>query len=109
MRSRNDGAVDARAAPYGHRRAPATMTVSRAPRWIDLALRPTVVRRATRVSLIVGTLLVAINHGEVLLHGEIDALRITQMLLTYLVPYGVSTYAAVGALREQASAGADAS
>jgi len=69
--------------------------------WFELARHPSVVRRALKVAVLVGTLLVAINHGGALLAGELDATRAIQVLLTYLVPYCVSTYAAVGALREQ--------
>ena len=48
--------------------------------------------RAFKVAAVVGTLLVAINHGDVFVGGgEINWLKI---ILTYLVPYAVATYAA---------------
>ncbi len=51
-----------------------------------------VVVRALKVAVVIGTLLVAINHGDVFLSGgEINWFKI---ILTYMVPYGVATYAA---------------
>jgi len=68
---------------------------------MHLAFRRDVVLRAAKVALVVGTLLIAINHGDALLAGEIDAERAVRMLLTMFVPYAVSTYSSVGALRAQ--------
>jgi hypothetical protein len=70
-----------------------------APGWLADALRADVVRRSLRVALLVGSLLVAINHGDHLLSGEVSATGWLKMALTFLVPYGVSTYASVGAIR----------
>ena len=67
--------------------------------WLADALRADVVRRSLRVALVVGALLVAINHGDHLLSGEVGATGWLKMALTFLVPYGVSTYASVGAIR----------
>ena len=48
--------------------------------------------RAFKVTVVVGTILVAINHGDVFLNGgEINWFKI---ILTYMVPYAVATYAA---------------
>lgn len=66
--------------------------------WLRLAARRDVVRRATRVALVVGTLLVMINHGDHLLAGELTVVDAVKIALTYCVPYCVATYAAVGAL-----------
>ena len=68
--------------------------------WIATARRPSVVRRAIKTSLIVGTLLVSINHGPAILAGDVQLGRYLQMLLTYFVPYAVSTTSAVSAIRE---------
>lgn len=65
-----------------------------------LATRRDVVHRATRTSLIVGTLLVVINQGDRLLVGDMDWSLLLRVLLTYFVPYAVATYASVGALRD---------
>jgi len=66
--------------------------------WLRLATNAEVVRRSSRVALVVGTVLVAINYGDRLFAGELAAADAVKMLLTYCVPYCVSTYAAVGAL-----------
>ena len=58
-------------------------------------------RRGLRVSAVVGTALLAINQGEALLEGEFPAPW--KVLLTYLVPYAVSTWSSVAALRERES------
>ncbi|MCZ6465550.1 MAG: nitrate/nitrite transporter NrtS [Proteobacteria bacterium] len=67
---------------------------------LELASRPRVVRRALGFAVVVGAILIAINHGDALARGELDATRLLQMALTVLVPYCVSTLSSVGALRE---------
>ncbi|WP_442505866.1 nitrate/nitrite transporter NrtS [Novipirellula sp. SH528] len=67
--------------------------------WLQLALSRTVVLRALGYSVFVGTLLVVINHGDVLLNGELTTGMGRKMGLTYLVPYAVSTLSSVGAMR----------
>ncbi|NNF95116.1 MAG: nitrate/nitrite transporter NrtS [Altererythrobacter sp.] len=57
--------------------------------WNTVFHRRTIVR-AAKVSAIVGTLLVAINQGPLILTGVWPPLW--QVLLTYLVPYSVSSY-----------------
>lgn len=51
---------------------------------------PVTVKRALRVSAIVGSILIAINQGDHLL--EADWPPIWKTLLTYMVPYSVSAY-----------------
>lgn len=70
--------------------------------WLRGASAPTVVRRATLYAVVVGAVLVAINHGDALLHGEVTGGRLLRMGLTVMVPYVVSTLSSVGALREGA-------
>ncbi|MFN9373521.1 MAG: nitrate/nitrite transporter NrtS [Planctomycetaceae bacterium] len=67
--------------------------------WLAVASRRDVVRRALMVAAVVGTILITINHADALLQGEMSVKRIWQMGLTYLVPYCVSTYSSVSALR----------
>ena len=50
-------------------------------------------RRSLLVALIVGTVLNLINQGDMLLAGQ--RLDFAKLVLTYLVPYIVSTYGAV--------------
>lgn len=66
---------------------------------LEIALDPSVVRRALGYAFVVGPILIAINHGDALLRGELDGLRLFKMGLTVLVPYAVSTLSSVGALR----------
>jgi hypothetical protein len=52
----------------------------------------------------VGGALVAINHGDALLHCDISLGRGLRILFTAVVPYCVSTYSSVTALREHIAA-----
>lgn len=67
-------------------------------RKVDIAFSRPVVLRALRYAVVVGTLLIAINHGDAILRGDITPGRLLRMLLTALVPYAVSTLSSVEAL-----------
>lgn len=67
--------------------------------WIALATSASVVRRAAVVALVVGTILVVINHGDAIVRGELGVGRLLRIVLTVIVPYCVSTYSSVSALR----------
>ena len=66
--------------------------------WLAGMISRPVVRRALLSSLIVGTVLVAINHGEALLKGQIDGVRVFKIVLTMFVPYVVSTVSSVSTI-----------
>jgi hypothetical protein len=68
--------------------------------WFQLASSPSVVRRALAYAVIVGTILISINHGDALLRGEWGTVRFLKMGLTVLVPYTVSTLSSVQAMRQ---------
>ena len=51
--------------------------------------------RAVVVALVVGTILFAINQLDVVLSGAITPLVVSKIVLTYVVPYSVSTYSAL--------------
>lgn len=70
-------------------------------RWFSLFVSPPVVRRGIKVALVVGAILIAINHGDAILAGELSSDRYLKMGLTVLVPYLVSTTSSVGALLQQ--------
>ena len=72
--------------------------------FFSLALRPAVVRTAVGFSLVVGPVLIVINHSDTLLRGEVDGTRLIKMGLTMLVPYVVSTLSSVRAMRDETSA-----
>jgi hypothetical protein len=67
--------------------------------WLGTATRWSVVRRALCYAVIVGAILIAINHGDAIIGGTVDSARIIKMVLTVIVPYCVSTLSSVGALR----------
>lgn len=69
------------------------------PSVLSVARRPRVVRRALRYLVIVGTILITINHGDAILRGDVTTPRVLRMLLTCLVPYCVSTASSVEAVR----------
>ena len=71
--------------------------------FIDLATTAQVIKTAFRISLIVGSILALINHGEGIVNLSLSTNNIIKILLTYLVPYGVSTYSGVKALQSQQS------
>ncbi len=67
---------------------------------IQIACCTSVVKRAASVALIVGLMLAIINHGDRLMSGDIDGIVALKILLTFCVPYLVSTYSSVLAIRE---------
>lgn len=48
-----------------------------------------------------GIILIAINHGDVILRGELQPISYLKMGLTVIVPYMVSVFSSVGAIIEQ--------
>jgi hypothetical protein len=56
---------------------------------------PPLVRRSAVVALIVGSVLLAINHGDTLLAGHWDWALAWKVPLTYLVPFVVATWGAL--------------
>jgi hypothetical protein len=67
--------------------------------WLNLAIEGAVVRRALWCMVIVGAILISINHGDALVCGDFSGKRLIQIGLTLLVPYCVSTFSSVGAMR----------
>jgi len=67
--------------------------------FLRLACSPSVVRRGILYAVVVGSLLIAINHGDAILAGDLSTGRLLKMGLTVLVPYSVSTLSSVAALR----------
>lgn len=65
--------------------------------WAELIRERSIVKRALKIALIVGTLLTLINHGPALIEFHLTSRHYLQIALTYLVPYLVSTYSAVSA------------
>lgn len=63
--------------------------------WISIAVRRDVVTSSLKVCAVVGTILVIINYFDRIRAGTLTELDYFKMLLTYCVPYCVSTYASV--------------
>jgi len=86
------------AAPQGERADRGAPNSSSA---LAIACSGPVVRRALGYMVVVGVALVAINHGDAILEGNVDGNRLWKMVLTPLVPYVVSTMSSVSAIRGQ--------
>lgn len=68
--------------------------------WFILCCEGHVIRRGLKYSIVVGTILTAINQGDVILNGELHASHYLKMLLTFMVPYVVSVLSSVGAIMQ---------
>lgn len=66
-------------------------------------LRETV-RRALKVACIVGPILTAINQHDVLMRGELSLHLVFKILLTFVVPYSVSSFSSASAYLEREKA-----
>ncbi len=69
--------------------------------WLAHARARPVVVRAAKTSALVGAILVGINQGDVLVDGGLAALSWPKVVLTFFVPYAVSTSSSVATRREQ--------
>lgn len=67
--------------------------------WLRLALRSDITSRGFRSALIVGTILTVMNYGDTLLDNTITSTVAIRIFLNFFVPYCVSTYASIIALR----------
>jgi len=76
-------------------------------RWLQLATTRPVVQRAMKFAVVVGAILISINHGDALLNGDVDSPRVAKMVLTIFVPYAVSTASSVAALLDSEKAHSD--
>jgi hypothetical protein len=64
------------------------------------AFEKAVVRRALKYSVVVGVILLAINHGDAIVRFDLPAPRLLRMALTVVVPYIVSTLSSLEASAE---------
>jgi hypothetical protein len=62
---------------------------------------PRVRDRAIRVAAVVGIVLFAINQLDVVVRGELTPTVAAKILLTFAVPYAVSTYSALQVSRSR--------
>lgn len=75
------------------------LSEAEAPSFFVIALSMQVVSGALKVALIVGTILAIINHGDKILALSLTDQDILKIILTYCVPYCVSTWSAVRAIK----------
>lgn len=73
------------------------------PGFMVLARTRSVVLSALKIAFIVGSILALINHGDDIFTLNLTQGNLLQILLTYIVPYSVSTYSSVRALQRHAT------
>ena len=69
--------------------------------FFNIALRKSVVRRAIKIALVVGCILALINHGDRIIFQNMKPLDWFKILLTFCVPYCVSTVSSVLAIKQE--------
>ncbi len=69
--------------------------------WFEVARQGSVVRRGLGYAVVVGAVLISVNHGDAILAGDVSGGRAVKMVLTMMVPYVVSTLSSVGAMMKQ--------
>ena len=65
--------------------------------WLTLAIKPSIAKRSLIVMLVVGSMLILINYGDVLASGSLQELPVLKIVLTYLVPFSVATFSSIAA------------
>ena len=73
--------------------------------FLTIAAQRSTVLRALKIALIVGLILVAVNEGGALMHGDIDMADLVSIVLNFAVPYCVSTVSTVLAHAETKTKG----
>ena len=64
-------------------------------KFMKVAMQAEVFRTAVKVALVVGTILALINHSSAIFNLTLTTQNVFQIILSYFVPYGVSTYSSV--------------
>jgi hypothetical protein len=77
------------------------MNQTATPDFFELAFSDGTPQKAVRTALVVGTILAIINHGDSILKGE--SINYFKILLTYCVPYCVTTWGAIHGKRVRLS------
>jgi hypothetical protein len=57
---------------------------------LRICLEPQHLRRTLTIAIVVGTILTAINHADVILRGEANSTTAAKAALNYVVPFIVS-------------------
>ena len=69
------------------------------PDFLQLALGDGTPKKALMTAIVVGTILTTINHGDDIIRGE--SFNFLKIILTYCVPYCVTTWGAIHGKRTQ--------
>ena len=77
------------------------MNQTATPDFFELAFSDGTPYKAVMTALVVGTILAIINHGDSILKGE--SINYFKILLTYCVPYCVTTWGAIHGKRVRLS------
>ena len=77
------------------------MNQTATPDFFELAFSDGTPQKAVMTALVVGTILAIINHGDFILKGE--SINLFKILLTYCVPYCVTTWGAIHGKRVRLS------
>ena len=86
--------------PPGERALPSWSTL---PEALSLFARGVTARTALRVALVVGTVLLLINQGQVVWSGAATAGTWVRIGLNYVVPFVVASWGFLAACRERAA------
>lgn len=70
-------------------------------RFLACFFKPETLYKSLKVALVVGPILIFINHIDTVLQGRVDLLCAMKMAMTFLVPFGVSGYATATTLMSQ--------
>ena len=70
---------------------------------IELFVRKDVAFRAFKIALIVGVILAGINHGDYIIKGEMTGNNWIKIIITFCVPYCVSSFSSVMAIKKEQS------
>ena len=70
---------------------------------VELFVRKDVAFRALKIALIVGIILAGINHGDHLIKGEMTTNNWIKIIITFCVPYCVSSFSSAMAIKKEQS------
>ncbi|MEM7472941.1 MAG: nitrate/nitrite transporter NrtS [Pseudomonadota bacterium] len=69
--------------------------------FMAIATQRSVRLRAIRIAAVVGVVLALLNHGDKIIAGAVDTMTVVKIALTFMVPYCVSTFSSVQAVRDK--------
>lgn len=67
----------------------------------SIATDRSVMRRAAKIALVVGVVIALINYADLIMSGAMGITEWIKVAVTFLVPYCVSTYSSVMAVRDR--------